>query len=137
MNTQGTAHLSRASSSRTSPFQVSQHLKEVSHRRDVWTEAYFRASLVRPPGPFLSQSARDLESALVSSFRVDRNLRHGGRTTQSEHLTLKLRAIRYTGTALHVGLVFGRFLLIALPEEARCYDLDLDQLDTNLGSHNL
>lgn len=105
-----------------------------SHCRDVWSDAYRNADFVRPPGPFLSQSAHDLENALVPSFRVDRNLRGGGGTAQWEKPTLKLREIRYTGVDLHVSLVFGRFLFIALSEEVRCYDLNLDAFDSNSGA---
>ncbi|KAG8215020.1 hypothetical protein J3R82DRAFT_8428 [Butyriboletus roseoflavus] len=114
--------------------RVSRYLNGVTHRRDVWSDAYRKANFVRPPGPFLSQSAHDLEHALVPSFRVDQNLRHGGGTTQREKPTLKLREIRYTGVDLCVSLVFGRFLFIALSEEVRCYDLNIDASDRNSGA---
>ncbi|KAH0836407.1 hypothetical protein J3R83DRAFT_8008 [Lanmaoa asiatica] len=74
------------------------------------------------------------ENALVPSYRADRNLRHGGGTAQRERPTRKLREIRYTGVDLGVSLVFGRFLFIALSEEVRCYDLNLDAFDSNSGA---
>ncbi|KAG6370935.1 hypothetical protein JVT61DRAFT_10798 [Boletus reticuloceps] len=57
--------------------RVSRYLNTISHSRQVWTNAYRTAEFVRPPGPFLWQSACDLEKALVCGFRVDRNLRSG------------------------------------------------------------
>lgn len=105
-----------------SALQVSRYMNAVSHCRDVWTETYRRADFIRPPGPFLSQSARDLERALVPSFRLDWKLRHAGTTKQ----TFKPREIRYTGTVISARLVFGRFLLIASSEQVRCYDLNVD-----------
>lgn len=115
--------------------QVSRYLNGISRCRDVWTDAYRKADFVRPPGPFLSQSAHDLENALVPSFRVDRNLRHGGGTAQRDIPTLrKLREIRYTGVDLCISLIFGRYLFIALREEVRCYDLNLDAFDSNSGA---
>lgn len=119
--------------SRTTP-QVCQYLNGVSHSRDVWSDAYRKAHFVRPPGPFPSQSTHDLENALVPSFRSDRNLRHDGGTAQQETSTIKLREIRYTGVALRVSLVLRRFLLVALSEEVRCYDLNLDAFDSNSGA---
>lgn len=114
--------------------QVSRSLNGISHCRDVWSDAYRRAGFIRPPGPFLSQSAHDLEDALVCGSRVDWNLRNGGGTAQRPRPTLKLREIRYTGVDIGVNLVFGRFLFIAFAEEVRCYDLNLDVLDSNSGA---
>jgi hypothetical protein len=124
----------RASGLSRTILQVSRYLNGISHCRDVWSDAYRKAEFVRPPGPFLSQSAHDLEDALVSSSRVDRNLRNDGGTAQRERPTLKLREIRYTGVDIGANLVFGRFLFIALTEEVRCYDLNLDALDSNSGA---
>ena len=92
----------------------------------MWAEAYHNADFVRPPGPFLSKSAHELENVLVPSFRLDRKLRHDGGASQSHNLMLELMEIRYTGKAVHVGLVFGRFLLIAFSNEVYCRDLNLD-----------
>ncbi|KAF8437083.1 hypothetical protein L210DRAFT_3641060 [Boletus edulis BED1] len=113
--------------------RVNRYLNQVSHSKHVWSDVYRKAEFICPPGPFLSRSAHDLEKALVSSFRVDRNLRHGG-STQTERSTLKVREIRYTGVDLRVRLVFGRFLLVAFKEEVRCYDLNLDTSDSNSGA---
>ena len=97
--------------------QVSRYLNGVSHCREVWSDAYRKAEFVRRPGPFPSQSAHDLENALVSSFRFDRNLRLG---SASERPTLKWRQIHFPRLARAVGLgaslIFGRFLLIAFKE---------------------
>ncbi|KAF8556470.1 hypothetical protein OG21DRAFT_1483087 [Imleria badia] len=93
--------------------RVSRYLNQVSHNKVVWSDAFRKAEFVRPPGPFLSQSAHDLENTVVSGFRVDRNLRHGGGTAQEERPTIKLREIRYTGVEVRICLIFGRFLFIA------------------------
>ena len=122
-------HLSYALDSSTSPLQVSRYLSKVSRCRDIWIEAYRNANFFRPPSPFLWQSAHDLEGALVPSFRVDRpKLGHHGSTAQMPRL--RSREIRYSGKAFHVGLVFGRFLLVALSKEVRCYDMNLDAFDS-------
>ncbi|KAF8449409.1 hypothetical protein L210DRAFT_2663152 [Boletus edulis BED1] len=94
------------------------------HSRHVWRDAYLTADCVRPPGPFLWQSKQDLENVLVSSWRVERNLRRGGGIAQTSRPTFKLREIRYTAVDLGVKLVFGRFLLIAFNSEVCCYDLN-------------
>ncbi|KAF8556469.1 hypothetical protein OG21DRAFT_1506574 [Imleria badia] len=116
--------------------RVSRYLHRVSHDRDIWSDAYRNAEFFHPPGPFLSQSAHDLENVLISSFRVDRNIRWGGRTAQEERSILKLRVKEVLCTGLHpcVSLVFGRFLLIAFSEEIHCHDLNLDVFNSNSGA---
>lgn len=115
--------------------QVSRYLNQVSHNKEVWIAAYRSAKFIRPPGPFFSQSAHDLEDALVPSFRVDRNLRgHGDGDAQGERQAIKLREIRYTGVEVSIRLIFGRFLFIAFSKEVRCYDLNLDVFDSNSGA---
>ncbi|KAG9309500.1 hypothetical protein JVU11DRAFT_10471 [Chiua virens] len=114
--------------------RVSRYLNAFSHCRGVWSDTYRNAEFVRPPGPFPSQCARDLEDALVPSFRVHHSLSQDTGTTQGEKPTIKLREIRYTGVDLRVSLIFGRFLFIALSEEIRCYDLSIDLFDSSSGA---
>ena len=116
--------VSYASDSSTSTLQVSRYLNEVSCRRDIWTKAYRNANYFRSSGPFLQQSTHDLEGALVPSFRVDRKLGRLGSTAQMPRP--RSREIRYLGEAFRIGLAFGRFLLVALSEEVRSYDMNLD-----------
>ena len=125
--------VSYASDSSTSTLQVSRYLNEVSRRRDIWTEAYRNANYFRSSGLFLQQSAHDLEGALVPSFRVDRKLGRLGSTAQIPRP--RSRQIRYSGEAFHVGLVFGRFLLVALSEEVHCYDMNLGAFDSKSDAH--
>lgn len=117
--------------------QVSRYLSQVTRSRDVWSDAYRNAKFARPPGPFFWQSARDLENALVSCFRVNRNLRLGGRTAQEEKSILKLRVkeVLYTDLRPCVSLVFGRFLLIAFNEEIHCHDLNLNVFNSKSGAN--
>lgn len=117
--------------------QVSRYLNEVSHRRDIWVKAYRNANFIRPPGPFLAQSAHDLEKALIPSFRLDRKLRHSGDTARSGEPALKLREIRHGESAHYVGMVFGRLMFIASDDEVRCYDLHLDAFESNSGGRVL
>ena len=106
--------------------QVSRYLNGVTYCREIWSDAYRKAEFVHRPGPFPSQSTHNLEHALVSSFRVDRNLRLGGKRP-----AVKPREIQYTDADLGASLVFGQFLLVAFSEEVRCYDLNLDVLDSS------
>ncbi|KIJ20631.1 hypothetical protein PAXINDRAFT_95698 [Paxillus involutus ATCC 200175] len=112
--------------------RVSRYLNGISHSRDIWSDAYRRAEFIRPPGPFLFQTAEELERSLVASFKVDRTFGQGN--VRREKSALKSREIRYTGIDLHVSLVFGRFLVIVLSEEVRCYDLNVDAFDSNSGA---
>ncbi|KAF9219774.1 hypothetical protein BS17DRAFT_811004 [Gyrodon lividus] len=112
--------------------KVSRYLRGISYSRDIWSDAYRRADFIKPPGPFLIQTVDDLESSLVASFKVDRNLRKGDVRYQKN--AIKTREIRYTGIDLHVSLVFGRFLIIVLSDEVRCYDLNADAFDSNSGA---
>ncbi|KAG6374696.1 hypothetical protein JVT61DRAFT_4065 [Boletus reticuloceps] len=113
--------------------RVSRYLNEVSHSKHLWREAYRTAECVRPPGPFPWQSKDDLENVLVSSCRVERNLRRGGGTAQTERPTLKVKEIRYTDVPVGFlsRLVFGRLVLVAFSDQVRCYDLNLDALDSD------
>lgn len=111
-------------------------MNEISYQRDIWKVAYLSAEFIRPPGPLTAQSVRDMENALVPSFRADQSLRQGATgTAQMERPTRKLRDVRYTGKALRVALVFRQFLFIAFSEELRYYDLTLDASDSNSGSN--
>lgn len=56
------------------------------------------------------------------------------RTSHSLERVLVRRETRDTGSAIGVGLDFGRFLLMASRDEARCYDLNLDASDNNPGA---
>ncbi|KAF8437075.1 hypothetical protein L210DRAFT_3647402 [Boletus edulis BED1] len=114
--------------------QVSRYLNGISHSRQVWTNAYRTAEFVHPPGPFLWQSACDLETTLVCGFRVDRNLRNGSGPAQTEKPALKMREIRCKNFYGGVNLVFGRFLLIGFRNEICCYDLNIEVLDSNRDS---
>ncbi|KAF8142083.1 hypothetical protein EV363DRAFT_1249246 [Boletus edulis] len=107
--------------------RVSRYLNEATHYRKIWADAYRTAEFVRPPGPFPSQSMQDLEKALITSFRIHQNLRHGGGTAHAESLTFKSREFRYTDRVLDASLVFGQFLVIAFQDEVHCYDLSLDE----------
>ncbi|KIK90777.1 hypothetical protein PAXRUDRAFT_61544, partial [Paxillus rubicundulus Ve08.2h10] len=112
--------------------RVSRYLNTISHSRDIWSCAYRRAEFIKPPGPFLFQTGDDLERILVASFKVGRTFGQGNaRREKSAH---KSREICYTGIDLHASLVFGRFLVIALSEEVRCYDLNVDAFDSNSGA---
>ncbi|KAF8141998.1 hypothetical protein EV363DRAFT_41426 [Boletus edulis] len=114
--------------------RVSRYLNGISHSRQVWTNAYRTAEFVHPPGPFLWQSACDLETTLVCGFRVDRNLRNGSGPAQTEKPALKMREIRCKNFYGGVNLVFGRFLLIGFRNEICCYDLNIEVLDSNRDS---
>ena len=93
----------------------------------MWKDVYHNAEFVHPPGPFPSQSSHDLESVLVHSFRLHRNLRRGdgGSTAEMEAPTRKVKEIPKTDGVLCASLVFGQFLLVAFKEYVHCYDLDL------------
>lgn len=124
-----------ASNARRTRSQVSRYLNEVSYSRDIWKNVYREADFVHPPGPFLWQSARDMESVLVSSFRVHRNIHRSDAASRTERATLKRRDVRYTGRlGIHHNLVFARFLVVAFRGEVRCYDLTLDSFDSNSGA---
>ncbi|KAF8437070.1 hypothetical protein L210DRAFT_2353493 [Boletus edulis BED1] len=110
--------------------RVSRYLNAISHSRQVWTNAYRTAEFVRPPGPFLWQPTYDLEKVLVCGFRVDRNLRNGSGPARMEKPALKMREIRCKQSPGGVSLVFGRFLLVGFRNEVRCYDLNIEALDS-------
>ncbi|KAF8127417.1 hypothetical protein EV363DRAFT_1452345 [Boletus edulis] len=107
--------------------RVSRYLNEATHYRKIWADAYRTAEFVRPPGPFPSQSMQDLEKALITSFRIHQNLRHGVGTAHEERQTFKSREFRYSGGLHDASLVFGQFLVVAFQDEIRCYDLNLDE----------
>ncbi|KIJ70421.1 hypothetical protein HYDPIDRAFT_105137 [Hydnomerulius pinastri MD-312] len=102
--------------------RISRYFNEVTRSREVWSDAYRRAGFIRPPGPFPTQTSNELERALVTSFKVDRNLRCGNARRGTPVVTSQ--EIRYTGVDLHVCLLFGKYLVIAFSDEVRCYNVD-------------
>ena len=96
--------------------QVSRKFQHLTHERSVWVTAYRQATILRPPGPFQSQSAQDLEQNLKMSLRLETNLTSPSPRPVS-HRTIENRPER-------MKLVMGRYLIVA-GETLRCYDLDL------------
>ena len=109
--------------------QVSRYLNDASYCRSVWSDVYRSANFVRPPGPFPSQSAHDLEHTLIASCRIDLNFRrrHGSSAAEWER-PRPTRRIRYNGMDVGVILVFGRFLLVAFKDYIQCCTLNLRKL---------
>lgn len=99
--------------------QVSKHLRRISHARTVWAEAYQNSTVLRPPGPLVSQSAEDLENLLTHASKLDANwTSRSPRPISHRTLADDLRV------PLCMKLVLGRYLLVAHSAGLACYDLE-------------
>ncbi|EIW81609.1 hypothetical protein CONPUDRAFT_82469 [Coniophora puteana RWD-64-598 SS2] len=85
--------------------RVSKRFHSFIEQRSIWSDAYKRSLLPRPPGPFPSQSTRDLRSALIKSARLDRCWPPS--PTQPPASVLPLDLCKH---ARHFSLVLDRWL---------------------------
>lgn len=100
--------------------QTSKHLRDVTLERLVWDRTYRTSSLIRPPGPFQNQSAKDLEDVLVNSAKFDSIwISNTSPSAVSKRILKKGLEGKFV-----TSLLVGRWLLVGSSNLIRCYDLD-------------
>lgn len=99
--------------------QVCKQLLHITLQRTVWSEVYQKSPLLRPPGPFCSQSAKDLESLLIQTEKLEINW------NSPNPKPVLLRSIEQgLKGPTSLTLLLGRWLLAGDRLGLRCYDLD-------------
>lgn len=99
-------------------------LSQITRDRDLWARSYRSTELIVPSGPFTWQASHDIETALVTSLRIDINLKSHPQPV----LMRKYPILRQTGNT-YFSLFFGRWLCLANSKPGPgvlCYDLETD-----------
>ncbi|EIW75609.1 hypothetical protein CONPUDRAFT_77257 [Coniophora puteana RWD-64-598 SS2] len=111
-------------------FASNAYLQNVTSDREIWKNAYRDSSLPRPPGPFPWKTTTDLRSALVRSFRVERNWPPTSASAVSQHQLPPMLKTKGQGSVETVKrLLLGRWALAYDDKYLSCFDLDAPDLD--------
>jgi hypothetical protein len=101
-------------------WQVSRQCHRLTHEKTVWVNAYRKSTILRPPGPFPSQSAGHLEQTLKKSIDLYANW-----TSPSPRpVSRRTLDLRNDTEVKDMKLLLGRYLLVKGDLQLRCYDLD-------------
>ncbi|KAH7919594.1 hypothetical protein BV22DRAFT_1133722 [Leucogyrophana mollusca] len=101
--------------------QVSRFFHDFTFDREVWSNLYRTIKLPRPPGPYVKQSTRFLEHALVTSAKVD--LQWPPTKTRQISWTTRVLAISHDDE--YFSLIHGERLMVGGSSRVRCFDLRL------------